>query len=49
MNSIGTVSHMAMAGVGLWSAMVHSSIIALYHTESFIHLQVWTVLALCPT
>jgi hypothetical protein len=36
----GTVSHMAVAGVGLWVAMVHSSTIALYHTESFIHLQV---------
>ncbi len=48
MNSIDTVSHMAVAGVGLWVAMVHSSTIALYHTESFIHLQVWTVLALGP-
>ncbi len=48
MDSIDTVAHMAVAGVGLWVAMVHSSTIALYHTESFIHLQVWTVLALCP-
>ena len=36
----GSVSHMAVAGVGLWVAMAHSSTIALYHTESFIHMQV---------
>ncbi len=40
MDSIGTVSHMAVAGWGLWVAMVHASTISLYHTESFIHLQV---------
>ena len=35
-----SVSHMAVAGVGLWVAMAQSSTIALYHTESFIHMQV---------
>ena len=38
--SPGSVSHIAVAGVGLWIAMANSSTIALYHTESFIHLQV---------
>jgi len=33
------VSYMAVCGIGLWVSMVHSSTIALYHTESFIHLQ----------
>ncbi|XP_023325596.1 rho guanine nucleotide exchange factor 10 [Eurytemora carolleeae] len=37
--SPGSVSHIAVAGVGLWIAMANSSTIALYHTESFIHLQ----------
>jgi hypothetical protein len=40
MNRITTVSHMGVAGVGLWVAMVYASTISLYHTESFIHLQV---------
>jgi len=35
----GSVSHMAVSGVGLWVAMAQSSTIALYHTESFIHMQ----------
>jgi len=35
----GSVSHLAVAGVGLWIAKAYSSNIALYHTESFIHLQ----------
>jgi hypothetical protein len=49
MDSIGTVSLMAVAKEGLWVAMVHSSTIALYRTESFTNLKVWTVFALCPT
>merc|ERR1719481_1223764 len=35
----GSVAHMAVCGVGLWVSMVSSSTIALYHTESFIHMQ----------
>merc|ERR1719422_2577276 len=35
----GCVSHMAVCGVGLWVSMASSSTIALYHTESFIHMQ----------
>eukprot|EP00088_Acartia_fossae_P030831 TRINITY_DN3181_c0_g3_i1.p1 TRINITY_DN3181_c0_g3~~TRINITY_DN3181_c0_g3_i1.p1 ORF type:complete len:810 (+),score=134.88 TRINITY_DN3181_c0_g3_i1:321-2432(+) len=35
----GSVSAMAVAGVGLWIAIANSSNIQLYHTESFIHLQ----------
>jgi len=35
----GNISQMAVAGVGLWVALANSSIIALYHTESFIHMQ----------
>merc|ERR1719186_1077419 len=30
---------MAVCGVGLWVSMANSSTIALYHTESFIHMQ----------
>merc|ERR1719350_2453966 len=37
--SPGCVSHMAVCGVGLWVSMANSSTIALYHTESFIHMQ----------
>ena len=36
----GNVTAMAVAGVGLWVAVANSSNIQLYHTESFIHLQV---------
>ena len=35
----GNISQMAVAGVGLWVALANSSSIALYHTESFIHMQ----------
>ena len=37
----GNVTAMAVAGVGLWVAVANSSNIQLYHTESFIHLQVF--------
>jgi len=37
--SPGCVAHMAVCGVGLWISMANSSTIALYHTESFIHMQ----------
>ena len=36
----GHISHLAVAGVGLWVASSASSTVALYHTESFIHMQV---------
>jgi len=39
LGSPGSVSHMAVCGVGLWVSMANSSTIALYHTESFIHMQ----------
>jgi len=35
----GHISHLAVAGVGLWVASSHTSTVALYHTESFIHMQ----------
>merc|ERR1740123_2243511 len=35
----GHISHLAVAGVGLWVAYSHTSNVALYHTESFIHMQ----------
>ena len=37
--SPGCVSHMAVCGVGLWVSMANSSTIALFRTESFIHMQ----------
>ena len=33
------IGHMAVAGVGLWVATHNSSVISLYHTESFIHMR----------
>ena len=36
----GHISHLAVAGVGLWVASSATSNVALYHTESFIHMQV---------
>ena len=33
------IAHMAVAGVGLWVNLANSSIISLYHTESFIHMR----------
>ena len=36
----GHISHLAVAGVGLWVASSATSTVALYHTESFIHMQV---------
>ena len=36
----GHISHLAVAGVGLWVASSDTSMVALYHTESFIHMQV---------
>ena len=33
------IGHMAVAGVGLWVAGVASSVISLYHTETFIHMR----------
>ena len=35
----GHISHLAVAGVGLWVASYATSTVALYHTESFIHMQ----------
>merc|ERR1719273_876664 len=35
----GHISHLAVAGVGLWVASYGASTVALYHTESFIHMQ----------
>jgi len=35
----GHISHLAVAGVGLWVASSATSTVALYHTESFIHMQ----------
>ena len=34
-----SIGHMAVAGVGLWVCLDNSSIISLYHTESFIHMR----------
>lgn len=34
-----SVQHMAHSGIGLWISMKNSSIICLYHTETFKHLQ----------
>ena len=39
-----TVSHLAVAGVGLWVALAGSPTVSLYHTESFIHMQVGIIL-----
>ena len=39
-SSPGHISHLAVAGVGLWVASYGASTVALYHTESFIHMQV---------
>ena len=33
------IGHMAVAGVGLWVAGAASSVISLYHTETFIHMR----------
>ena len=33
------IGHMSVAGLGLWVCHQHSSIISLYHTESFIHMR----------
>merc|ERR1719357_55545 len=38
-SSPGHISHLAVAGVGLWVATAASSTLALDHTESFIHMQ----------
>merc|ERR1719357_1723370 len=38
-SSPGHISHLAVAGVGLWVASYGASTVALYHTESFIHMQ----------
>ena len=35
----GHISHLAVAGMGLWVASTASPTVALYHTESFIHMQ----------
>lgn len=34
-----TVQHMAHSGIGLWVSLKNSSVICLYHTETFKHLQ----------
>merc|ERR1719445_2044543 len=33
------IAHLAVAGVGLWVSVANTSIISLYHTESFIHMR----------
>ena len=38
-DSASNIAHMAVAGVGLWVNLANSSIISLYHTESFIHMR----------
>merc|ERR1719384_1127061 len=38
-DSASNIAHMAVAGVGLWVCLANSSIISLYHTESFIHMR----------
>ena len=38
--SPGNVAFMAICGVGLWVSLASSSTVSLYHTESFIHMQV---------
>ena len=37
--SSGHISHLAVAGVGLWVTTSASCIVQLYHTETFIHMQ----------
>ena len=37
--STGLISHLAVAGVGLWVATSASCMVQLYHTETFIHMQ----------
>ena len=34
-----TIGHMAVAGIGLWVSMANSSVISLFHTETFIHMR----------
>ena len=38
-DSASNIAHMAVAGVGLWVNLANSSVISLYHTESFIHMR----------
>ena len=38
-DNTGDIGHMAVAGVGLWVSLANSSVISLYHTESFIHMR----------
>ena len=33
------IGYMAVAGIGLWVSMANSSVISLYHTETFIHMR----------
>ena len=38
-DSTANIAHLAVAGVGLWVCLANTSIISLYHTESFIHMR----------
>ena len=38
-SGLSNIAHMAVAGVGLWVNLANSSVISLYHTESFIHMR----------